>query len=192
MLAISSTLQSALEADALHFAWLVAFPNIYDGTTGSTGIFFTDAEKDIQYGGNAYASKGDILSLPGIVRERGIKLQGYSFTLAGASQQNAVRFEAENMTGQICEVFLVLLDASGTVIGPEAINMYRGTVQTWRERENGARSTVEVSLTSPWSKPNLTAGRITSNTNQQDRFPGDDFFKFAHRERKNIGWGGEN
>ena len=192
MLNVSSELLTALQGDSLKFAWLIGFPTMPDAiNAGVTGVFFTDAANDISYAGNTYKSAGDILSLPGIVRERGIKLQGYSFTLAGADQSNAVRLAAENMTGQTGEVFLALLDSSGAPLGGEAISMYKGTFHTWQERESSSTSSVQVSLTSPWSKPNLTAGRITSNNNQQDRFPGDDFFKFAHRERKNIGWGGE-
>jgi len=194
---------SALEGEALQFAWLIAFPNMVDVTrldgNGDpvTGLFLTDAETDITLNTTAYpntnfVSAGDMLRLPGIVRERGIKLQGYSFTLAGASQQNAVRFEAANMTGQICDILLVLLNADGSIISGEAINLYRGTFHTWQERDSGGSSTVTVSLTSPWSQPNLTAGRITSDNNQQERYAGDNFFKFAHRKRENIGWGGES
>jgi len=192
MLTVSGSLLTALQGDSLHFAWLIAFPNMTDVTNANaTGVFFTDAANDITYAGNLYKSAGDVLKLPGIVRERGIKLQGYSFTLAGADHSNAVRLEAANMTGQVGQIFLVLLDDKGVPVNGEAISMYKGTLQTWKEHEGGATSTVNVSLTSPWSKPNLTAGRITSNNNQQDRYPGDGFFKFAHRERKNIGWGGE-
>lgn len=189
MLTVSSGLLTALQGDSLKFAWLIAFPNMPNG--GSTGVFLTDHAVDLTFQGNTYVSAGDVLTLPGIVRERGIKLQGYSFTLAGADLTNAVRFEAENMTGQVGEVFLVLLDDTGVPVSGEAISMYKGTFHTWKERESGSNSTVQVSLTSPWSKPNLTAGRITSNNNQTDRYPGDNFFKFAHRERNNIGWGGE-
>jgi len=198
MLTVSPELLAALQGDSLKFAWLIAFSDMPDITNGGApGVFLTDFERDISFSkdgvapADTYVSAGDVLSLPGIVRERGIKLQGYSFSLAGADHTNAVRLAAENMTGQVGEVFLVLLDDAGAPIGGEAISMYKGTFHTWKERESGSNSTVQVSLTSPWSKPNLTAGRITSNNNQTDRFPGDDFFKFAHRERNNIGWGGE-
>ncbi len=191
MLAVSNALQAALAGDALKFAWLIGFPNMPNPATGTNGVFFTDGATNISFGGDTYVSAGDILSLPGIVRERGIKLQGYSFTLAGADQTNAVLLAAENMTGQVGEVFLALLDDAGAPIGGEAISLYKGSFHTVSERESGASSTVQVSMTSPWSKPNLTAGRVTSNNSQQDRYPGDNFFKFAHRERKNIGWGGE-
>jgi len=192
MLTVSPELLTALQGDSLKFAWLIAFPNMPGG-----GFYITDFENDLAYSrdgispADTYVSAGDILSLPGIVRERGIKLQGYSFTLAGADQTNAVRLASENMTGQTGEVFLALLDDAGAIINDEAISMYKGTFHTWQERESGSNSTVQVSLTSPWSKPNLTAGRITSNNSQTDRYPGDNFFKFAHRERNNIGWGGE-
>jgi len=192
MLSVSPGLLTALQDDSLKFAWLIAFPNMPDVTNGGAiGVYFTDFANDLTYGSNTYVSAGDVLTLPGIVRERGIKLQAYNFTLAGADQTNAVRLASENMTGQTGEIFLALLDDTGAPIGGEAISMYKGTFHTWKERESGSNSTVQVSLTSPWSKPNLTAGRITSNNNQTDRYPGDNFFKFAHRERNNIGWGGE-
>jgi len=193
MLDVSAALLTALQSENLRFAWLIGFPNMPDAiNSGVTGVYFTDAANDLVYQTKTYVSAGDVLTLPGVVRERGIKLQGYSFTLAGADQSNAVRLAAENMTGQVGEVFLALLDDTGAPINSEAISMYKGTFHTWKERESGATSTVEVSLTSPWSKPNLTAGRVTSANNQEDLHTGDKFFQYAHRERNNLGWGSEN
>ncbi|MFC3051660.1 hypothetical protein [Kordiimonas pumila] len=182
MLSVSSTLAAALAAESLRFAWLINLP---------ANIYLTDWGVDISYGGHTYISQGDILTLPSIVREREIKLQGYSLTLSGADQQYAGLLAASNRTGAECTVQLVLLDAGGSVVGGEAIGMYKGTFHTWQEQESGSNSTLTISLTSPWSKPNLTAGRMTSSNNQEDIYAGDKFFQYAHRERENIGWGAE-
>ena len=196
MLDVPATILSNLNGDNLRFAWLVAFPTSPSKDLLSTGVYFTDHATSLTVGSVTYESLGDIISLSPILRERGIKLQGYTISLAGADisygASNGRWLAAQNMTGRSCEVSLVLLDAVGVIIGDEKIQMYRGTVQTVREKESSNSSTVEVVLTGPWSKPDLTAGRLTSENSQKNLHPNDDFFKYAHRERTNIGWGGED
>jgi len=195
MLSISASLATALAGENIRYAWLVAFPDMPTKSGGGTGVYFTDHGENITLAGDTYESLGDMLRLSPVVREKAIKLQSYTLTLAGADTSvgvsNARWLGAQNITGQPCMVSLALLDAAGAVISGEAIALYEGTVHLVRESESGASSIVDVTLTSPWSKPGRTSGRITSDYNQKDRYPGDDFFKFAHRERTNIGWGGE-
>ncbi len=180
MLDVSSALQTALEGESLKFAWLVDLP---------ANIHLTDWGVDIDFGGNTYLSQGDILTLSSVQRVREIKLQSYSLTLSSADQLYAGLLASENRTGAACQVRLVLLDAEDSVIGDEAIGMYKGTFHTWQERESGSNSTLNITITSPWSKPNLTAGRMTSSHNQEDIYGGDKFFQYAHRQRENTGWG---
>lgn len=196
MLDVPATILSTLSNDNLRFAWLVAFPDSPSKDFLSTGVYFTDHATSLTVGLVTYESLGDILSLSPILRESGIKLQGYTISLAGADisygASNSQWLAAQNMTGKSCEVSLVLLDADGAVIGDEKIQMYRGTVQVVREKESTDTSSVDVVLTGPWSKPDLTAGRLTSENSQKNFYPNDEFFKYAHRERTNIGWGGED
>lgn len=174
------------DAETLRFAWLVELP---------VDIRLTDHAVDLTWQGQTYVSQGDIISLPGIVREREIKLQSYTLRLSNTDlsdvdQTPLDKLTSRNFTGTSCNVTLVLLREDGSII--DGINMYRGTFHTWTENETDTSSTMSITLTSPWSKPNLTAGRVTSDNNQQDLYENDRFFEFAHRERDNLGWGGKD
>jgi len=179
---ISSEFLDALGADQLRFAWLLQLP---------AGLLLTNHETDVTIGADTYMSGGFILSLPNIVRESNIKLQDYSIQLSGIQDTLKTLFSSRNMTGEVCQVFLVLLDGEGVVIDAP-VSLYKGTFHTWVERDTENTITLDIKLTSPWSKPNLTAGRMTSNNNQTDRYPGDKFFEFAHEEKKDLGWGRED
>ncbi len=196
MLAVSEEFQNALvdidtigdrniytDKETLRFAWLVELP---------ADIRLTDHATDLTWQGQLYVSQGDILSLPSIVREREIKLQSYTLRISNVDLSNIDqtpldKLTSQNFTGAICNITLVLLREDGSII--DGINMYRGTFHTWTENETDTSATMNITLTSPWSKPNLTAGRVTSNNNQTDLYSGDKFFEFAHRERDSLGWG---
>ncbi len=193
MLTVPSAVQTALSAETNGFAWLVKLGD---------DLHYTNHAVDISYSGDAYQSTGDLLRLPAITRERRIKLQSVtiefsnadgimSFNLRHKFNDGTMAYEPYDRTGDPCEIFLAFLDDAGALIAGDAISLYKGALDTWTERDSEASSTLSVKVTSPWSKPNLTAGRITSDHNQKDNYPGDEFFEFAHEEKNTIGWGAE-
>ncbi len=193
MLTVTGGINAALSADTLRYAWLLQLGD---------DLFYTNHTVDIDFGGNSYKSQGDILSLPSVVRERRIKLQSYTVTFSNVDVVMAynLRYKYEpdlpgfvpyDRVGDACEVRLVFLDAAGAVIDGQAISLYKGAFDSWTEQDSGSRSTISLKITSPWAKPNLTAGRATSDHNQKDNYPGDQFFQFAHEEKNTIGWGAD-
>lgn len=186
MLDVSSTLQSALAGDSLHFAWLLT---IGDSEIVSNNLHFTTHGTDIVHGGKTFVSKGDVLRMSNVSRERQIKLQRYTVEFSNVDRLLAEAFLQTDRTGQMCDVHLALLDEAGDILGGELVHLYRGAFESWTERESGSSASLRLQLTSPWDKPNLTAGRMTSQHNQSDRYDGDMFFSFAHEEKNTIGWG---
>ena len=185
MLDVHADVKAALNAEHVTFAWLL------DIGDGASQLRWTTHAANLVVGGKPYASDKYIAGLPAIVRERGIKLQSYTIRLLGSDRQDATLFRSVNVTGVPVVVSLVLLDAAGAVIGGDAVKLYKGSIQSWREQEDDSSATVEIKITSPWSKPSQTAGRLTSASAQQDRYAGDRFFEFAHVEKSNLGWGGK-
>lgn len=183
MMTVSSAISTALSSETLRFAWLL---RICDD------LLLTNHGVELTYGGETYVSGGDILRLPAVVRERAIKLQSYSIEFSNVDGALSAELLARDRTGERCEVLLVFLDADGDIIGDEAISLYRGSFDSWSERDTANSATITLKITSPWAKPNLTAGRITSNHHQQDRYTGDRFFEFAHEEKNTIAWGGSD
>jgi len=171
-----------LQSEAFRFAWLVDIAG---------GLYLTDFDRALSFGGATYQSQGDILSLSSIVRERGIKLQSYTVTLSGVDGTIPAGLGAVNLTGRDCAIYLAFPAADGPLDETEVISLYKGTFHSWSERESDRSSVVSIKITSPWSKPDLTAGRVTSNDTQTQDYPGDKFFEFAYEERTNLGWGGK-
>lgn len=182
MMTVPTAISSALAGETLRYAWLLQIGD---------DLFFTDHALDIDLAGNTYVSQGDILRLSSIVRERNIKLQSYSIEFSNVDGAVSAALRTHDRSGETCDVSLVLLDGVGAPIAGQAISLYRGAFDSWVERDTDSTATISLRLTSPWAKPNLTAGRITSDNNQQDNFAGDRFFEFAHEEKNTIGWGGE-
>lgn len=183
---------NALGANGFRFAWLVNLGGEF---------LFTDNETNLNFSGNEYLSGGELLGLSSVTREKGIRLQSYSFTLSGVHQETASRLlfllkeagepvSARNVAGMNGEVWLALLDEGGRHI-TQTIKMYQGTLQSWKESDSGSSVRISITLASPWSKPTLTKGRFTSDDNQQQLYPGDGFFAHAHREIKSLGWGAD-
>ena len=185
MLDVDAGVLAALEADHAHFAWTVELG------TGPETLFWTTHASDVMAGGQTYVSAAYIEGLPAIVREREIKLQSYTLRLVGADRVFANSFHNTELTGTPVVVSLALLDGAGGVIGGDVIQLYKGTVESWRESESADSATIELKITSPWFKPSQIKGRITSTSAQQDRYAGDRFFEFAHVEKSNLGWGGK-
>ncbi|WP_286828738.1 MULTISPECIES: baseplate hub protein [Kordiimonas] len=182
MIDAPNSIQTKLSSEAFRFAWLVDVA----GT-----LFLTDFDRDLSFSGQTYRSQGDILTLSPIVRERGIKLQSYNVTLTGVDGYIPAVLGAGNWTGRDCTIYLAFPAADGALDETEVISLYKGTFHSWSQHESDRSSAVTVKITSPWSKPDLTAGRVTSNDNQTQNYAGDKFFEFAHEERTNLGWGGK-
>lgn len=189
MITVSNGINAALISDTLRYAWLLQLGD---------DLFFTNHSIDIDFNGETYRSQGDLLGVRSVVRERRIKLQSYTVTfsnvdagMAYAMRHNYTDGSPLDRVGDACEVRLVFLDADGAVIDGQAISLYKGAFDSWTEQDGGSRATIAVKITSPWAKPNLTAGRATSDHNQNDNYPGDKFFEFAHEEKNTIGWGAD-
>jgi hypothetical protein len=185
MLDVHSDIRTALEGEHAIFAWLLELGE------GTQALKWTTHASDVSAGGKTYSAAGQIQSLPAIVRQRDIKLQAYTIRIVGSDRLVANSFRTFAAIGLPASVSLVLLADDGSVIGGEAIELYKGTIHSWRESEEEGSATVELKVTSPWSRPRQTTGRLTSTSAQQDRYVGDKFFEFAHVEKSNLGWGGK-
>lgn len=182
MLNVHADILAALKERSFTYAWLVELPD---------GLNFTTYGKDIVADGKTYEATGHILAIPGIGRSKGIKIQDLSLTLAASDGRLKTAFSARKMTGEPIYMKLALMNADDSLISGAPVGIYKGFFDTWRLSDSGKQEVITVTVSSPWSQPKKTAGRLTNPTDQQTRFPGDRFFEFAHEEQQNIGWGGE-
>jgi hypothetical protein len=187
MITTDSDIAQALGAETLRFAWLFRLP----GASAGSQVRLTAHDRDITLGAEVFQSTGDVLSVPSLVRERDVKAHSVSLTLSANDTLYHDILAGRSMTGEPCDILLACLDADGAVIGGKAITLYKGSFDGWSYREGPRGDTISIRITGPWAKPSQTAGRLTSDANQQERYPGDAFFKFAHEKKDQLGWGGE-
>lgn len=182
MISVPNQVLDAIKSGSFEYAWLLEFPDDLNLTTRGA---------DLQFGGKTYLADSGIMSLPTITRSKDIKRHDATPTFADEDGALSTALKGRNLTGETCRIKLVFLDDTGAVISDFAVGMYQGTFDEWRQRQTDSSDTIAVKLTGSFSKPEQTAGRITSNNNQQDRFANDKFFEFAHENRQNLGWGRE-
>jgi len=173
---------SAIKSGSFSYAWLLELPD---------GLYLTNHAVNIANDGKTYLANSGVLKLPNITRDREIKRHDATTVFADEDGVLSAALKARNMTGETCSIKLVFLDDAGAVISDTALGMYQGTFDNWIQKSTSKSDTLDVKLTGSFSKPNQTAGRVTSNNNQQDIYSGDEFFEFAHEKRDHLGWGGE-
>jgi hypothetical protein len=80
------------------------------------------------------------------------------------------------------------LTGDDTIVGTPFI-IHKGTLDTFAIKESKSVSELSLSVTSHWASFEATSGRYTTDFSQKEAHPNDEFFKFAYRERSNVGWG---
>ena len=182
MIIVPGAVTAAVKSGAFKYAWLVELPD---------GLYFTNHAVDLVHDGKTYLANGGLLSVPAITRDREIKENGASLTFADEDGLLSAALRARNLTGETCAIRQVFLDDGGAIIAGFALGVSQGTFHNWIQRTTSKQDHITVKFTGGFSRPAQTAGRITSNNNQQDLFAGDDFFEFAHENRDHLGWGRE-
>ncbi len=180
MISVDPAVQAALESDNFKYCHLVALPG---------GLFFTDHEKDIPFGGDVYISNGHLLKTSPVMREKGLKVHTHQITLSNVDTAIYALYKATNMVGETGMVYKAVLDASGVIIANDPILTYQGTLDTWVVDETGSRSILLIKLTNKWAAMQQTAGQVSNPDSQEGLYPGDKFFEMAHEEKSNLGWG---
>jgi len=193
MLNLDTDAQTALNSDTFTFAWLVDLP----AANQSSRLRFTDHATPITIGVTDYLSSGALLGLPSMVRDGKVKSHSVTITFSGNSAELLAELTSRNMTGEDVSISLVLFGADGAPLPGMPVTMFAGTFDGWSYRDGSGGDTIAVKITGPWTKPNLTAGRITSDGDQMERYSDtevygpvvDRFYAYAHIQQDNLGWG---
>lgn len=184
MLTIDPAIIEALKSETIHHAWLLEVAEAFFWTTHGSDVTVNLGQGDV-----TFASVGKILTVPTISRNKEIRQHGLTLALDGVENDIYQALSNNVLVGRSCRLSLAVLDKVGNVIGDQAINMYEGTFDSWSFRDAGSAEQIDIKIIGPWSKPDQTAGRFTSDSSQQEYSPGDKFMQFAHVELENLPWG---
>lgn len=184
MITLTAEYQAAVESDAFSPCYLIKLPG---------PLTLTTAPDDLSFGGDIYVSGGLTVALDGIASTTDLSTNTYTITLDNANQTAMAIYANGNYVGAPSTVYLGLLDDSGSLIldgsGFGPIEMYTGVFDGWAVKEDKNRSTIAIKLRSHWAAFNRKAGRFTNSSSQQELYPTDSFFDFAHVDQNEIRWG---
>ena len=178
MQTFSTAFITALDEDNFEYAYLVDLP---------VGQHYTNHGYDIVVGGDTYLSNGLLVKFADIGQTQELNLATYTLELSNVTNTLAKAYAAGNYRGLAAVIKLAIL-VDGVMQG-EPVVLYKGTLDSFSVRETGETSNLTIKLTSHWASFNQMSGRYSSDRLQQDLFAGDRFFKYAHDEMSNIGWG---
>lgn len=178
MLNISTDLSTALAGDNFEYAYIVDLP---------IDLHYTNHGKDLTIDGTPYTSNGLLVKFAQVNQTQELSLATYSLELSNVDNSVAKAYSSGSFRGLTSTISLVVL-VDGVVQGSPIV-IYKGTIDSFSIRETDKTSGLSLKLTSHWASYNQKAGRYSSDSLQQDLYPGDRIFKYAHSEQNNIGWG---
>lgn len=183
MINLTADYQQALASDQLRPIYLVDLP----------GLKLTTAPSDITWRGSVYKASGLLLRMDGKASTSEISANTYTLELSNADQTALATLGQSDLFGRPCNIYLGLLDDSGYLIkdgnedGP--FEYYSGLFDGWSVSESTNSSTLEVTLRSHWSAFERKAGRWTNSESQQEQYPADTIFEYAHKTDSTFKWG---
>jgi hypothetical protein len=188
MITIPNSVSTALEASTYRTSLLVNLPGV--------GFKITDNHKPITYAGTTYTTSDEIvLKTSNVSRTSDIAANSYTITFAGADKsayQEYTNSGADYVrhVGKTGTLYLAFLDDNYELLDSTSVlELYTGVVDTWELSESNSTSEFSVKLASHWVTFEVTNGRFTNSSSQQEYYPSDEIFKYSHQEELPIKWG---
>jgi hypothetical protein len=186
MITLTPEYQAVLESDQMRPVHLIKLP----------GLNLTTAAYDIAWDGTTYQALGIVLSLDGKRNTSEISANTYKLTLSNADQTALAVLGQNNYFGLPCRIYMGLLDDTGALIvdndGNGPFEFYSGLYDSYVVNETNTKSTVEVTIRSHWAAYERKAGRWTNTESQQEQYPTDSIFEYAHLSDTEFKWGGRD
>lgn len=178
MINLHSQTEAALEADNFEYAYLCDLP---------ANLHYTNHATDLTIDGTTYSSNGLLLKFSDVKKDHNMKVGSYNIELSNVATAVANGYMTTSYRGHEANVYIVLLQ--NNVVQGDPILVYKGTLDTWGVQESRNSSNLTLKITSHWASYNQKSGNYTNDTTHQQTHSGDDFFKYAHSDKSNIGWG---
>lgn len=178
MITADAALVNAIAGDNFEYAYIVDLP---------VDLHYTNHGADLTVSGTTYQSNGLLVKFADVNRTPDLNLGTYSLELSNVDRTIAKAYASGSYRGLAGIISMVIL-VDGVIQGSPLV-LYRGTLDSFSVREDGGTASLMLKLTSHWASYNQKSGRYSSDTLQQEIHAGDRFFKYAHIEQNNIGWG---
>ena len=153
-------------------------------------IYATDAFINVMWGGNTYYADGSFLQFDQIEETGDLSGAQTTVTLSGVDQVYISEILQTNFVDRRLVIRKAFFDNNhAVVINPVPILDGRVDQPTIVENPDDGTCTVAITAGSHWVDFERTAGRHTSDIEQQLFFPGDTGFRLVGATRANVKWG---
>ena len=144
---------------------------------------------DLAFGGNTYTGTGDLLSISQITETSDIQATGINVSLTGIKTSFIAMAKDQDYQGRALTVSLGAFDASGSLIADPVI-VFSGFMDTMTISENGAYSTISISVENKLIAFERSKVRRYTAEDQKIDHPTDKGFEFVTAiVQKDIIWG---
>ena len=182
MLSLTTEYVTLISSDQFSPCFLVKLP----------GLTVTTAPDDLSFGGDTYVSSGLVIKMDSYGSTTDISANTYTIELDNADQTAFAIYANDNYIGADVTVYMALLEDDGSLVvdgsGDGPFEIYKGIFDGWAVTESTTKSTIKVKAKSHWAAFNRKAGRFTNSASQQEIYPTDSFFEFAHEDINDLRW----
>ena len=174
-------------ADVVRPAYFVRM--VFDSGESPNVLNLWNGVGDLAFGGNTYTGVGDLLSISQITETADIQATGINVSLTGVKSSFIVIAKDHDYQGRALTVSLGAFDASGSLIADPVI-VFSGFMDTMTISENGAYSTISISVENKLIAFERSKVRRYTAEDQKIDHPTDKGFEFVTAiVQKDIIWG---
>ena len=184
---LTSGMTTVTTADVVRPAYFVRM--IFDSGESPNVLNLWNGVGDLAFGGNTYTGVGDLLAISQITETADIQATGINVSLTGVKSSFIVIAKDHDYQGRALTVSLGAFDASGSLIADPVI-VFSGFMDTMTISENGAYSTISISVENKLIAFERSKVRRYTAEDQKIDHPSDKGFEFVTAiVQKDIIWG---
>ena len=184
---LTSGMTTVTTADVVRPAYFVRM--VFDSGESPNVLNLWNGVGDLAFGGNTYTGVGDLLAISQITETADIQATGINVSLTGVKSSFIVIAKDHDYQGRALTVSLGAFDASGSLIADPVI-VFSGFMDTMTISENGAYSTISISVENKLIAFERSKVRRYTAEDQKIDHPTDKGFEFVTAiVQKDIIWG---
>ena len=184
---LTSGMTTVTTADVVRPAYFVRM--VFDSGESPNVLNLWNGVGDLAFGGNTYTGVGDLLAISQITETADIQATGINVSLTGVKSSFIVIAKDHDYQGRALTVSLGAFDASGSLIADPVI-VFSGFMDTMTISENGAYSTISISVENKLIAFERSKVRRYTAEDQKIDHPTDKGFEFVTAiVQKQIMWG---
>lgn len=145
---------------------------------------------DVTFDGLTYTGAGSLGMISSIREESDMSRPTLQLSLTGLSSALISVMLAEYYQGRSCTIYGGFVDITTNALIADPAILFEGKIDTPTIQKDGATAAITLNVENEladWERPRI---RRYNNADQQSRFAGDNFFKFAEQAAgKTVYWG---